>query len=73
MLMEHYKLISSFAAREACIWVMPSEITAQGQRIDRVILYTHTSHNGFLSVASNRVHASICNWERMLMFMNLFI
>lgn len=39
---------------EACIWVMPFEITAQGQRIDRVILYTHTSHNGFLSVASNR-------------------
>jgi hypothetical protein len=54
MLMEHYKLISSFATREACIWVMPSEITAQGQRIDRVILYTHTSHNGFLSVASNK-------------------
>jgi hypothetical protein len=52
--MEHYKLISSFAARDACIWVMPSEITAQGQRIDRVILYTHTSHNGFLSVASNK-------------------
>jgi len=30
------------------------EITAQGQRIDRVILFTHTSHNGFLSVVSNR-------------------
>jgi hypothetical protein len=58
---------------EACIWVMPSERTAQGQRIDRVILYTHTSHNGFLSVASNRVHASNCNWGSMLMFMSLFI